>query len=74
MGQLASVAVAPLAAGVSQMLKEALRQFPAGRLLAQGHAPLSCADGKPPSQPKPGQPGQDWVYLPDMALLRKWRR
>ncbi|KAJ9505829.1 hypothetical protein QJQ45_010011 [Haematococcus lacustris] len=27
-----------------------------------------------PAMPKPGQPGQDWVELPDKALLRKWRR
>ncbi|KAJ9520497.1 hypothetical protein QJQ45_000268 [Haematococcus lacustris] len=26
-----------------------------------------------PAMPKPGQPGQEWVYLPDKALLRKWR-
>ncbi|KAJ9522523.1 hypothetical protein QJQ45_008371 [Haematococcus lacustris] len=27
-----------------------------------------------PAMPKRGQPGQEWVYLPDKALLRKWRR
>ncbi|KAJ9505683.1 hypothetical protein QJQ45_011686 [Haematococcus lacustris] len=27
-----------------------------------------------PAMPKPGQPGQEWVYLRDKALLRKWRR
>ncbi|KAJ9509066.1 hypothetical protein QJQ45_001545 [Haematococcus lacustris] len=26
------------------------------------------------AMPKPGRPGQEWVYLPDKALLRKWRR
>ncbi|KAJ9509070.1 hypothetical protein QJQ45_001561 [Haematococcus lacustris] len=30
-------------------------------------------DGRP-AMPKPGRPGQEWVYLPDKALLRKWRR
>ncbi|KAJ9530372.1 hypothetical protein QJQ45_000746 [Haematococcus lacustris] len=30
-------------------------------------------DGRP-AMPKLGQPGQEWVYLPDKALLRKWRR
>ncbi|KAJ9510325.1 hypothetical protein QJQ45_015788 [Haematococcus lacustris] len=30
-------------------------------------------DGRP-AMPKPGQPGQEWVYLRDKALLRKWRR
>ncbi|GFH14244.1 uncharacterized protein HaLaN_10262, partial [Haematococcus lacustris] len=29
-------------------------------------------DGRP-AMPKLGQPGQEWVYLPDKALLRKWR-
>ncbi|KAJ9509821.1 hypothetical protein QJQ45_011570 [Haematococcus lacustris] len=27
-----------------------------------------------PAMPKRGRPGQEWVYLPDKALLRKWRR
>ncbi|KAJ9518795.1 hypothetical protein QJQ45_026091, partial [Haematococcus lacustris] len=27
-----------------------------------------------PAMPMPGRPGQEWVYLPDKALLRKWRR
>ncbi|KAJ9522845.1 hypothetical protein QJQ45_023633 [Haematococcus lacustris] len=27
-----------------------------------------------PAMPKPGRQGQEWVYLPDKALLRKWRR
>ncbi|KAJ9527824.1 hypothetical protein QJQ45_000385 [Haematococcus lacustris] len=27
-----------------------------------------------PAMPKPGQPGQEWVYLRDKALLRKWQR
>ncbi|KAJ9518160.1 hypothetical protein QJQ45_010096 [Haematococcus lacustris] len=26
-----------------------------------------------PAMPKPGQPGQDWVIIPDKPLLRKWR-
>ncbi|KAJ9522601.1 hypothetical protein QJQ45_019658 [Haematococcus lacustris] len=30
-------------------------------------------DGRP-AMPKRGRPGQEWVYLPDKALLRKWRR
>ncbi|KAL6757356.1 hypothetical protein V8C86DRAFT_3212697 [Haematococcus lacustris] len=30
-------------------------------------------DGRP-AMPKPGRPGQEWVYVPDKALLRKWRR
>ncbi|KAJ9527394.1 hypothetical protein QJQ45_025663 [Haematococcus lacustris] len=30
-------------------------------------------DGRP-AMPKPSRPGQEWVYLPDKALLRKWRR
>ncbi|KAJ9518618.1 hypothetical protein QJQ45_018647 [Haematococcus lacustris] len=30
-------------------------------------------DGRP-AMPKPGRPGQEWVYLRDKALLRKWRR
>ncbi|KAJ9509375.1 hypothetical protein QJQ45_001818 [Haematococcus lacustris] len=30
-------------------------------------------DGRP-AMPKPGQPGQEWVYVRDKALLRKWRR
>ncbi|KAJ9508810.1 hypothetical protein QJQ45_028131 [Haematococcus lacustris] len=29
-------------------------------------------DGRP-AMPKRGRPGQEWVYLPDKALLRKWR-
>ncbi|KAJ9510947.1 hypothetical protein QJQ45_027826, partial [Haematococcus lacustris] len=133
---------------VSQMLKEALRQFPAGRVLmvdefrtsrvssAYSH-PSEALPGQPPesfrwlrpvyssakrsqvrglmcstsnnirfydrdvsaalnirrcavgpdprptelcywegrpAMPKPGQPGQEWVYLRDKALLRKWRR
>ncbi|KAJ9506401.1 hypothetical protein QJQ45_004909 [Haematococcus lacustris] len=111
---------------VSQMLKEALRQFPAGRVLmvdefrtsrllpvysgakrcrvrgwmcstsknirfydrdvsaalnirrcAVGPGPrpteLCYREGRP-AMPKPGQPGQQWVYLRDKALLRKWRR
>ncbi|KAJ9505632.1 hypothetical protein QJQ45_009031 [Haematococcus lacustris] len=106
----------PRGVPVSQMLKEAVRQFPAGRVLmvdefgtsrvssaysnpsealpgqppepfrwlrpldskakrfqsAQDHVPLSCADGK--AMQNPGRPGQEWVYLPDKALLRKWRR
>ncbi|KAJ9511082.1 hypothetical protein QJQ45_013165 [Haematococcus lacustris] len=27
-----------------------------------------------PAMPKPGQPGQDWVIIPDKPLLRKWQR
>ncbi|KAJ9520916.1 hypothetical protein QJQ45_014093 [Haematococcus lacustris] len=27
-----------------------------------------------PAMPKRGRPGQEWVYLPDKAPLRKWRR
>ncbi|KAJ9504947.1 hypothetical protein QJQ45_013609 [Haematococcus lacustris] len=27
-----------------------------------------------PAMPKPGQPGQDWVEIPDKPLLRKWQR
>ncbi|KAJ9507464.1 hypothetical protein QJQ45_006460 [Haematococcus lacustris] len=27
-----------------------------------------------PAMPKPGQPGQDWVEIPDNPLLRKWQR
>ncbi|KAJ9515213.1 hypothetical protein QJQ45_002342 [Haematococcus lacustris] len=27
-----------------------------------------------PALPKPGQPGQEWVYLPDKAPLCRWRR
>ncbi|KAJ9530838.1 hypothetical protein QJQ45_028716 [Haematococcus lacustris] len=27
-----------------------------------------------PARPKPGQPGQECVEIPDKALLRKWRR
>ncbi|KAJ9527921.1 hypothetical protein QJQ45_005650 [Haematococcus lacustris] len=34
---------------------------------------LCRRDGRP-AMPKRGQPGQEWVYLPDKALLRKWRR
>ncbi|KAJ9506397.1 hypothetical protein QJQ45_004899 [Haematococcus lacustris] len=30
-------------------------------------------DGRP-AMPKPGRPGQEWVYLRDKGLLRKWRR
>ncbi|KAJ9525479.1 hypothetical protein QJQ45_003134 [Haematococcus lacustris] len=30
-------------------------------------------DGRP-AMPKPGRPGQEWVYLRDKAMLRKWRR
>ncbi|KAJ9509571.1 hypothetical protein QJQ45_011217 [Haematococcus lacustris] len=30
-------------------------------------------DGRP-AMPKRGRPGQEWVYLPDKALLNKWRR
>ncbi|KAJ9516277.1 hypothetical protein QJQ45_001106 [Haematococcus lacustris] len=30
-------------------------------------------DGRP-ALPKPGRPGQEWVYVRDKALLRKWRR
>ncbi|KAJ9525897.1 hypothetical protein QJQ45_009231 [Haematococcus lacustris] len=30
-------------------------------------------DGRP-AMPKPGRPDQEWVYLRDKALLRKWRR
>ncbi|KAJ9516341.1 hypothetical protein QJQ45_001046 [Haematococcus lacustris] len=26
-----------------------------------------------PAMPKPGQPGREWVYLPNEALLHKWR-
>ncbi|KAJ9522245.1 hypothetical protein QJQ45_008070 [Haematococcus lacustris] len=37
----------------------------------QDDAPLSCADGMAAQL---GRPGQEWVYLPDKALLRKWRR
>ncbi|KAJ9525715.1 hypothetical protein QJQ45_003455 [Haematococcus lacustris] len=104
---------------VSQMMKEALRQFPAGRVLMADEfrtnrvssansnpseallgQPLEsfrfydrdalnicrCAVGPGPrptelcrwdgrlAMPKSGQPGQEWVYLPDKALLRKWRR
>ncbi|KAJ9527141.1 hypothetical protein QJQ45_025375, partial [Haematococcus lacustris] len=34
---------------------------------------LSYWDGRP-AMPKPGRLGQEWVYLRDKALLRKWRR
>ncbi|KAJ9518816.1 hypothetical protein QJQ45_026073 [Haematococcus lacustris] len=27
-----------------------------------------------PAMPKPGQPGQEWVIIPDKPLLRKWQR
>ncbi|KAJ9506800.1 hypothetical protein QJQ45_009502 [Haematococcus lacustris] len=27
-----------------------------------------------PAMPKPGQPGQEWVEIPDKPLLRKWQR
>ncbi|KAJ9525842.1 hypothetical protein QJQ45_009286 [Haematococcus lacustris] len=27
-----------------------------------------------PAMPKSGQPGQDWVIIPDKPLLRKWQR
>ncbi|KAJ9519047.1 hypothetical protein QJQ45_003518 [Haematococcus lacustris] len=27
-----------------------------------------------PAMPKPGKTGQEWVYVRDEALLRKWRR
>ncbi|KAJ9508062.1 hypothetical protein QJQ45_021395, partial [Haematococcus lacustris] len=27
-----------------------------------------------PAMPKPGQPGQDWVEIPDKPWLRKWQR
>ncbi|KAJ9512220.1 hypothetical protein QJQ45_012771 [Haematococcus lacustris] len=37
------------------------------------HLPQELWDGRP-AMPKPGRPGQEWVYLPDKALLRKWRR
>ncbi|KAJ9516329.1 hypothetical protein QJQ45_001068 [Haematococcus lacustris] len=30
-------------------------------------------DGRP-AMPKRGRPGQEWVYVRDKALLRKWRR
>ncbi|KAJ9508277.1 hypothetical protein QJQ45_011782 [Haematococcus lacustris] len=30
-------------------------------------------DGRP-AMPKRGRPGQEWAYLPDKALLHKWRR
>ncbi|KAJ9528465.1 hypothetical protein QJQ45_020354 [Haematococcus lacustris] len=30
-------------------------------------------DGRP-AMPKPGRPGQEWVYVRDKGLLRKWRR
>ncbi|KAJ9524246.1 hypothetical protein QJQ45_008435 [Haematococcus lacustris] len=33
-----------------------------------------CYWGGRPAMPKPCQPGQEWVYLRDKALLRKWRR
>ncbi|GFH15008.1 hypothetical protein HaLaN_11157 [Haematococcus lacustris] len=33
-----------------------------------------CYWGGRPAMPKRGRPGQEWVYLPDNALLRKWRR
>ncbi|KAJ9514004.1 hypothetical protein QJQ45_021109 [Haematococcus lacustris] len=104
------------------MLKEALRQFPAGRVVMvdefrtsrvssaysnpsealHGQPPETfrfhdrdvsaalnirrCAVGpgpRPtelcrwegrPAMPKPGNLGREWVYLPDKALLRKWRR
>ncbi|KAJ9509635.1 hypothetical protein QJQ45_011367 [Haematococcus lacustris] len=79
---------------VSQMLKEALRQFPAGRVVmvdefydvsaalnirrcavVPGPRPTElCRWDGHPAMPKPGQPGQEWVYLPDKAMLRKWRR
>ncbi|KAJ9507014.1 hypothetical protein QJQ45_004695 [Haematococcus lacustris] len=37
------------------------------------HTELCYWEGRP-ARPKPGQPGQEWVYLPNTALLRKWRR
>ncbi|KAJ9525714.1 hypothetical protein QJQ45_003478 [Haematococcus lacustris] len=27
-----------------------------------------------PAMPKPGEPGQEWVEIPDKPLLRKWQR
>ncbi|KAJ9515503.1 hypothetical protein QJQ45_016499, partial [Haematococcus lacustris] len=90
---------------VSQMLKEALRQFPAGRvlmvdefrtsrwlrpvyskakrsqvrgLMSSTSNNISRPSPRPtelcywegrPALPKPGQPGQEWVYLPNKALL-----
>ncbi|KAJ9527823.1 hypothetical protein QJQ45_000382 [Haematococcus lacustris] len=27
-----------------------------------------------PAMPKPGQPGQDWLEIPNKPLLRKWQR
>ncbi|KAJ9525945.1 hypothetical protein QJQ45_009391 [Haematococcus lacustris] len=27
-----------------------------------------------PAMPKPGQPGQEWVEIPDKPLLLKWQR
>ncbi|KAJ9514012.1 hypothetical protein QJQ45_021103 [Haematococcus lacustris] len=107
---------------VSQMLKEALRQFPAGqvvmvdefrtsRVSSAYSNPNEALPGQPPetfrfhdrdvsaalnirrcavglgprptelcrwegrpAMPKPGNLGREWVYLPDKALLRKWRR
>ncbi|KAJ9525477.1 hypothetical protein QJQ45_003120 [Haematococcus lacustris] len=33
-----------------------------------------CSWTNRPAMPKPGQPGQEWVYVPDKPLLRKWWR
>ncbi|KAJ9530255.1 hypothetical protein QJQ45_023541 [Haematococcus lacustris] len=101
---------------VSQMRKEAVKQFGAGRVVLVDEfrtsrvssaysSPSEALPGQPPesfrwlrpvyseaklgpgprptelcywdgrpAMPKPGRPGQEWVYLRDKALLRKWRR
>ncbi|KAJ9531927.1 hypothetical protein QJQ45_003631 [Haematococcus lacustris] len=33
-----------------------------------------CYRTNRPAMPKPGQPVQDWVEIPDKPLLRKWQR
>ncbi|KAJ9526809.1 hypothetical protein QJQ45_017451 [Haematococcus lacustris] len=43
------------------------------RVWVFGPTELCYWDGRP-AMPKLGRPGQEWVYLRDKALLRKWRR
>ncbi|KAJ9508660.1 hypothetical protein QJQ45_027936 [Haematococcus lacustris] len=33
-----------------------------------------CYRTNRPAMPQPGQPGQDWVEIPDKPLMRKWQR
>ncbi|KAJ9526258.1 hypothetical protein QJQ45_009736 [Haematococcus lacustris] len=54
--------------GVTSLLK-----FSNGALPDPRPTELCRWEGRP-AMPKPGQPDQEWVYLPDKALLRKWRR